>query len=479
MRARDSVTSSIAGLLLGITATSCGSRSILESGCTTGQTLCENACIDLLTSPQNCGACGNACSAVEVCSAGSCATSCPGGTTQCGQSCVDSQFDPHHCGNCSTVCALGLVCSNGQCGSSCASQQTLCNDGQGIFCASLQTDNANCGTCGNACILGASCVNGACAFNCPSGEIKCGTLCIDPQTDQANCGACGAPCWDGSCTLGRCYSQLAVDNAYELALGKNAIYWTNRGAKWVGTASEVNMGNGFTTYAQPSPLGIAADPAGTVYWTNELASTGTVTRLNSSVSTFASSQNSPDYVTACSSAVCWTLGYTDIACAPSAGGAPTRIASSQNPVTGIAADANNVYWLSLGLGTLMQAPNTPADGGAPVQLAGSQTLLYGSKVAVDGKNVYWSNDKGVYSVPIGGGNIVQLASAFQVSALATDGVNVYFANGSLQKVPVGGGTPTVLGSSGAGAIVLDSMSVYYSVEGSSSSLRGVFKITPK
>ncbi len=54
----------------------------------------------------NCGACGSACAAAEVCTAGACALSCPAGLTNCSGSCRDLQTDDASCGACGAACTV-------------------------------------------------------------------------------------------------------------------------------------------------------------------------------------------------------------------------------------------------------------------------------------------------------------------------------------------------------------------------------------
>ena len=60
--------------------------------CPKGQSACGNGCFNLDNDPGNCGGCGKACNAGEVCSLGVCAQVCAGGTSQCGAKCADTSI---------------------------------------------------------------------------------------------------------------------------------------------------------------------------------------------------------------------------------------------------------------------------------------------------------------------------------------------------------------------------------------------------
>lgn len=78
----------------------------LDSGpameCGAGLTLCGIACVDLTSSPTNCGSCSNACSGMAV------IVAC------CASKCVDNTNDPNNCGGCGVVCDSGS-CDSGMC----------------------------------------------------------------------------------------------------------------------------------------------------------------------------------------------------------------------------------------------------------------------------------------------------------------------------------------------------------------------------
>src|SRR5438067_8900125 len=44
--------------------------------CSSGLTNCNGDCVDITSAHDNCGICGHACTAAQVCSAGACASGC-------------------------------------------------------------------------------------------------------------------------------------------------------------------------------------------------------------------------------------------------------------------------------------------------------------------------------------------------------------------------------------------------------------------
>jgi hypothetical protein len=142
-------------------------------GCKEGSnlTFCNGACVDLLTDPRNCGACGGTCVEGATCQLGQCVPGGGGGClegsglTFCGEvfGCVDLLTDPANCGACGVSCGadpcVGGVCTPAQPAAvDCAAQGlTDC----GGFCVNLTTDPLNCGACGTVCDTGV-CTGGAC-----------------------------------------------------------------------------------------------------------------------------------------------------------------------------------------------------------------------------------------------------------------------------------------------------------------------------
>jgi hypothetical protein len=230
-----------------------------DSGCPAGQIRCDSTCIDPASNHEHCGACGNGCEAIEVCSGGECLMECPGGRISCGGSCVDITVDPANCGNCGVVCSAGSnaqpVCINRVCTIRCnegwsdrdgdkncetncsgTSDVEICNgfdddcDGdvdEGFPCrkSSVTSCTTSCGSTGT----------GTCAENCivpqpeacsPTSEIcngeddDCDDSCDeefsccagDTQPCTTSCGSTGTVTCTASCSLSSCQAPVEACN---------------------------------------------------------------------------------------------------------------------------------------------------------------------------------------------------------------------------------------------------------------------------
>ncbi len=204
------------GAALALLSPGCSSTGSGGLTCQGTQQVCGNACIDVAADARNCGACGMACGAGQVCVTGRCQADCPEGQQICGDVCANPQTDRAHCGGCGMRCPSGQVCAAGQCSLECGPSLARCVDGSlpdgGLspgggddVCADAQTDRLHCGGCGIVCAMGQICRAGRCTPTCPSGQSACGDRCVSLQADDNNCGACGTPCGSGFvCIEGRC-----------------------------------------------------------------------------------------------------------------------------------------------------------------------------------------------------------------------------------------------------------------------------------
>ena len=163
---------------------------------------CGGSCVNSQTNVNNCGACGSACAAGQLCQAGACVCDAAGANPDmCGGTCVNTQTDVNNCGACGSACAAGQLCQAGACVCDAAgANPDMC----GGTCVNTQTNTNNCGACGNACAAGRVCTAGACV--CPaSNPDMCGGICVNTQTNTNNCGACGNACAGGRvCSAGAC-----------------------------------------------------------------------------------------------------------------------------------------------------------------------------------------------------------------------------------------------------------------------------------
>jgi hypothetical protein len=139
--------------------------------CLSGSTKCGSVCADLQTDQANCGACGHACSATQICGAGTCVDvpPCLAGSMACGGVCVDVQSDRANCGSCAHACAGDEQCTAGACQKIACSALGLTDCGGA--CTNLMSDQLHCGSCSQACAANERCVAGSCTA---IGVASCG-----------------------------------------------------------------------------------------------------------------------------------------------------------------------------------------------------------------------------------------------------------------------------------------------------------------
>ena len=254
--------STLVSIMLGAGCSSAGSSSTAD--CKGDAVVCGGACIELKSDNLNCGACGTACAAGKVCSAGACAETCSTGLSACPTAsptyCADTLKDANNCGSCGTVCESGTACSSGECVTSCPTGEYACSG----TCADPKSDPAYCGaasdcTGGAACGPSASCYQGRCEPLCDAEQIMCNSTCIDPQTDHTYCGASGycagaaagttclaaQTCVAGACTPVCSWQQAS---AYDLTSAPVGLVQKNGGIGGQGPATV----NGRTAWSQTS-----------------------------------------------------------------------------------------------------------------------------------------------------------------------------------------------------------------------------------
>lgn len=221
--------------------TVCGASMVCGGGtCASGcgaLELCDMTCVDIETDVAHCGACGTMCGGPisgattgnPACTDSACEVSCAGSNTMCatadGDACVDLDSDPQACGACETACGVGERCDAGSCDGDLRAPGLL-NCGLGAGDANPVSDSRHCGGCGGGCGIGGACEAGACVSDCSEGMMACNrglsTDCVDPMTDNANCGGCGVTCDAGeTCSAGSCVEFIYASDCWECGNGND------------------------------------------------------------------------------------------------------------------------------------------------------------------------------------------------------------------------------------------------------------------
>jgi hypothetical protein len=107
----------------GACGASCAQAQVCAEGscqCQAGATLCGSQCSLTQSDPANCGGCagqgGQVCATGEVCEAGQCKVACDLSTSsRCGNACVNLRTDANHCGACGQSCGNAKSCKAGVC----------------------------------------------------------------------------------------------------------------------------------------------------------------------------------------------------------------------------------------------------------------------------------------------------------------------------------------------------------------------------
>ncbi|HEY6459075.1 MAG TPA: hypothetical protein VIY73_02960 [Polyangiaceae bacterium] len=177
---------------------------------------------------------------------------------------------------------------------------------------------------------------------------------------------------------------------------------------------------------------------------------------------------------------------------------PIRLAAAKTP-SAIALDAANVYWVDSALGTVNEVSvcGGPATTLVTTSSLGSSTLLPAG-IAVEGSEVYFTTqdrwnpdgqDGAVWRVPVGGGTPTMLVQGLDrpgpilvqdASMYWVDSWQTYSDDGEIVRAPLDGSSMTILASAQNGplGLALGGGSAVWTTSGTVDSERGTVWETP-
>jgi hypothetical protein len=386
--------------------------------CAGGDTLCNGVCVSVSDPAFGCGSCV-ACSpahAIGACGGdgGACSVaSCePGWADTDGNpanGCETDLSSPSTCTSALLACSGGTpLCAPTGCVASCTPPLTTC----GGSCVSLTASAYHCGSCGNACTAPSPD-----SFPTCTSEGTCGTP-ICPAGQIACSGQCVNPQIDGA-NCGSCgHACPAITNSVRMCSGATcgAVCepgWSACGSTCTVLATDAqNCGScGHTCGTNTVCVSGACEPTSSIW--------------------LATGLSTPTDITTDAQNVYWVdPGNGSVNAVAKAGGSVNALATSQAKPTGIAVDDTYAYW-SDNLGGAIY--RTLKAGGDTAHVVAAVTSPTG--VAINASFVY----------TLSAGNIVRAAKAEN----ATASVFAMPAFGSYSNLLLDGDDLYVFGSNGA------------------------------
>jgi hypothetical protein len=454
----------------------CVDNSCPPESCDPGWADCNglsgDGCETNLTLLGDCGSCGNACSAGQVCGPSGCTATCDPPLTHCNGSCVSLAFEANHCGQCGKICSAPAhaipECNAGTCDFTCIPGLTRCGD----ECFNLQIDGLHCGSC-TRCTApaggSASCLGGACVQACPSGTTDCGGTCVNTMTYADHCGGCGIDCGTGACVAGICDPTLsplvvAIASALgDLQVDDQNVYFIDEGAGSIVRVGKFGGSPVNLAVGQAAPKRLVIDSS-FVYWTNSLGAAVMRVPKAGGTATLVATASQPAALAVSSAEVFWFNETDDtVMKAPKDGSGPAVLlwASDHDTQTNLAVDEPYLYWSEWAIG--LKIWRIPTAGGVPSN-AGYTELAFG----LDADRLYLSQGGGglLASVLKTGGPERDLGwmNHDHYGDFEVDDNYIYFQAGVIHKSnKCGDGTPMpVAFISGGPRIALDKDYVYWS-----------------
>jgi|SRR5580698_4480044 hypothetical protein len=310
---------------------------------------------------------------------------------------------------------------------------------------------------------------------------------------------------------------------FGIVVGGDSVYWTN----YLTSVMKISVEGGTAEVLAGgrASAGIAINQTN-VYWGwNDMCPTdggncagggqaavmsaslesGTVHTLV--LSNMANTVSEPNFLAVDSVNIYWTTSTAPgiVQAVPVLGGTPTVFwvgSATNSSAYAVTASNGIVYWT--GQDGILSMTDDGGMANTVVSPPSNAPLPFFTSIAVDAAHVYWANygesneptntNGTIMKVPLGGGPAMTLASGqHDPYAIVVDSSNVYWGNagtqtegykdGAVMKVPLGGGTPTTLatGQGGVYGIAVDETSVYWTTQETSQTpgIGNVMKLTPK
>lgn len=428
----------------GHTATGSGG----SAGCSVaGQKLCGTTCVDPQSDNANCGECGAKCDSGQRCSKGSCVcdkTSCPGGCCM-GTFCIDPDAQSGAaCGKPGTAC---LDCPSQ---STCVAGDCVCDDKYTMCpgtntCSDLQNDKDHCGTCAQSCADG--CATGRCFTRLASLATSPTDMAVNATHvyfTMQNEGTVSRVSRSGGAV-----QVLASLQPYpmRIALDGNNVYWLttgtgNGGTNLDGSVMKLPLTGGSAVALatmEPYPQALTVD-ASHVYWTNALGpglAAGSVMKVpiagGSKVELVSTGDyTSPRGIAVDATAVYWiNMGEAafpgSIMKVPLAGGTAAKLATVIFPVE-LALNGGTLYFTCWETNAGVEKLSTA--GGSP-EVVWSKPVDQSARIAADASSLYLAHgstgQSALLKIDLGtGASSTVVPMAF---AIALDDKNIFWADG--------------------------------------------------
>ena len=203
----------------------------------------------------------------------------------------------------------------------------------------------------------------------------------------------------------------SVENALNIAIGGNKVYWTEKTGDSAGTINAANLdGSGVKELKsiQAVPMGIAVDTAGSkLYWTNSRGRIQSAALDGSGIQNVLQNLSTPMDIALANGNAYWTEATGAVKFVNLTGQKNVRnISTGTDPAGSLAIAGGKVYWTEMTGESAGTVNSANLDGTGAKQLASIRAVPMG--IAVDGSRskLYWTNSRGrVQSANLNGSKI--------------------------------------------------------------------------